>query len=121
MENVPPEAGPPPSFASIVIKQTVRITVSVAIASALILAIVLSPMMLLAPVAPSGESGLVRWVYAFLSFALQGLIIGAVLGFISGLISGLIRAFKSSRSVPPPPASSPPAKEPPASPPAEAD
>jgi hypothetical protein len=100
MENAPAPLGPP-SVASIVVKQTVRVTLYVAIASAVIFGIVLSPMLLLSPGPPEG-SGLARWLGAIVSFALHGLIIGAILGLISGLLSGFYRAFKERRGAAPP-------------------
>jgi hypothetical protein len=115
MDNVSAPADPP-SVASIVIKQTVRVTLYVAIASALIFAIVLTPMMLLTSANPE-ESGFVRWLGAIFSFALQGFIIGAVFGLVSGLISGFFRAFKGRRPASPPPA--PVEKGPPSAPPAK--
>jgi hypothetical protein len=102
MENAPAPLGPP-SVASIVIKQTVRVTLYVAIASALIFGIVLTPMMLLSPGA-TDESAFVRWAGAFFFFALHGLVLGALFGLVSGLISGFLRAFKGRRPAPPPPA-----------------
>jgi hypothetical protein len=114
MENVPAPAGPP-SVASIVIKQTVRVTLYVAIASALIFGILLTPMILLSSGTPE-ESGFVRWVGAFFVFALHGLILGALFGLVSGLISGFFRAFKGRHPASPP---APVEKGPPSSPPAK--
>lgn len=123
MENAlgPAEAGspskPPPSFGAIVLKQTVRVTVVSALVWALILGALLTSITTVAPLGSGPQTGILRWVYAFLVCALYGLMLGAAAGLVCGLISGLMRAYKSARepaaalgTAPKEPAPSPPAQ-----------